>query len=319
MPDDWLKRVRDWQQANARLVDAEEPLRRPTRAHEYMLYQAMLGAWPLEGPDRGFVARMENYAIKAAREGKEQTSWITPDEAYEAALVGFIRRILDPEQSAAFIDSFASFARRAALIGALKSLTQLALKATMPGVPDFYQGTEMWDLSLVDPDNRRPVDFPGRRANLLELAHPEWQSLASRWPDGRIKLALTHRLLVLRAQFAAVFTHGSYQPVAVSGRDATEIIAFARIKGRQAVILAAATQFARSSRGGQIWPTAKDWDAALDLKAFNHVRPLLYESDGTPFAGALPIAIMEAKYERSGGSRAPHEAFGTSVSQISAA
>jgi (1->4)-alpha-D-glucan 1-alpha-D-glucosylmutase len=299
MPDDWLKQVRDWQEANARLVDAAEPLRRPTRAHEYMLYQAMLGAWPLDGPAPDFVARMEGYAIKAAREGKEQTSWITPDEAYETALGEFIRRMLDPEQSAAFIDSFTSFARRAALIGALKSLTQLTLKATMPGVPDFYQGTEMWDLSLVDPDNRRPVDFQARRAALLELERPDWVELASRWQDGRIKFALTRRLLALRAQFADVLTHGRYQPLRFAGRDAADVIAFARIKGQRALIVVAATQFARCSQGGMTWPAAEEWDAALDLAPFEDVRSLLNAKHDirqrVPFSGALPVAIFEAK------------------------
>ncbi len=110
--------------------------------------------------------RIEAYAVKAAREGKLETSWLNPNEDYEEGLRGFVRAILDRKRAGAFLDSFEGFARRAALLGALNSLTQLALKATMPGVPDFYQGTEMWDLSLVDPDNRRPVDFAARQAAL---------------------------------------------------------------------------------------------------------------------------------------------------------
>jgi (1->4)-alpha-D-glucan 1-alpha-D-glucosylmutase len=133
---------------------------------------------------------MQAYAIKSAREGKEQTSWLAPDEAYENGLTQFLGRLLDRSHSARFIDTFEAFARRTALIGALKSLTQLVLKAMMPGVPDFYQGTEFWDLSLVDPDNRRPVDFQAR-ASLLKVAgdEPDWPALISTWPSGQVKFA----------------------------------------------------------------------------------------------------------------------------------
>ena len=109
---------------------------------------------------------MQAYALKAAREGKQETSWLNPNQAYEAGLRTFIERILDPAASAEFLDSIGTLAKRVALLGALNSLSQITLKATMPGVPDFYQGTEFWDLSLVDPDNRRPVDFAARAAAL---------------------------------------------------------------------------------------------------------------------------------------------------------
>src|SRR4029450_10402429 len=143
--------------------------RAPSLGHEYMLYQSLLGAWPFDGPDASLIERMQEYAIKAAREGKVETSWINPNEAYESALKNFLGAILDPAQSAPFLDSFGAFARRTNLLGALNSLSQLALKATMPGVPDFYQGTELWDLSLVDPDNRRVVDFPARKAAFASI------------------------------------------------------------------------------------------------------------------------------------------------------
>src|SRR5262249_20469284 len=147
---------------NEYLIESSESSRIPSSAHEYMLYQALLGAWPLDGPNADFVERMLAYAVKAAREGKQQTSWLAPNEGYEAGLQRFVARLLDPVHSQRFITSFEAFAHRAALMGALNSLTQATLKATMPGVPDFYQGTELWDLSLVDPDNRRPVDIAKR-------------------------------------------------------------------------------------------------------------------------------------------------------------
>ena len=110
---------------------------------------------------------MQAYALKAAREEKQETSWTDPNETYETALAGFVARLLDPQISAGFLGSFKKFAERAALLGALNSLSQLALKVTLPGVPDFYQGTELWDLSLVDPDNRRKVDYAARAASAL--------------------------------------------------------------------------------------------------------------------------------------------------------
>ena len=166
--------------------------------------------------------------MKAAREGKEETSWHNPNEAYEKGLNAFIEGILDPGRSPEFLQSLGTMAKRLALLGALNSLTQLTLKATMPGVPDFYQGTEFWDLSMVDPDNRRPVDFAARESALRQCESPDWTQLAEHWPDGRIKLAWTRHLLKLRNAQASVFTDGAYQPLEVTGRDADHIIAFAR-------------------------------------------------------------------------------------------
>ena len=149
--------------------------------------------------DDDFVRRIEDYAVKAAREGKLETSWLDPDEDYERGLRDFVRAILDRGRSGPFLDSFDGFARRTALLGALNSLTQLVLKATMPGVPDFYQGTETWDLSLVDPDNRRPVDFAARQAALAAASEPDWAALASQL-DRRPHQARAHPSAVVAAQ-----------------------------------------------------------------------------------------------------------------------
>src|ERR1700722_3971137 len=139
----------------------------------------------------------------------------------------FPARILDRAVSTEFLDSLETMARRTALLGALNSLSQVALKATMPGVPDFYQGTEFWDLSLVDPDNRRPVDFAERAAVLASLETPDWENLAQHWPDGHIKLAWTRHLLKLRTELPDVFAHGDYQPTEVTGPHSAHLIAFA--------------------------------------------------------------------------------------------
>ena len=121
-------------------------MRAPSASFEYMLYQALIGAWPLRQRDHSFVERMQAYALKAAREGKQETSWLNPNEPYESGVRSFIERILDPAASAEFLDALDTLAQRLALLGALNSLSQLTMKATIPGVPDFYQGTEFWDV-----------------------------------------------------------------------------------------------------------------------------------------------------------------------------
>lgn len=302
---EWLEAVRYWHALNDRLVARLHGARAPSRLHETMLYQTLVGAWPLDGREPGFADRVQAYAVKAAREGKVETSWTNPNEAYEKALTAFVGAILDPGQSAEFIDSFEQFTRRATLLGALNSLVQLALKATIPGVPDFYQGTELWDLSLVDPDNRRPVDFSLRAAALGALAQsPDWSALASSWRDGRIKLALTHRLLAWRCERRLLFERGDYRPLAVSGRDRDHVIAFARTRRRDAAIIVAGRHFAPLTERGRRWPGATDWDATLHLDGFANPRDRLHSGRG--IAGhrieianlfeRLPVALLDASH-----------------------
>jgi (1->4)-alpha-D-glucan 1-alpha-D-glucosylmutase len=305
LAEEWSQHVREWRELNAHLIASSGPSPIPSSAHEYMLYQALLGAWPLGGPDATFVERMLAYAVKAAREGKQQTSWLAPNEGYEAGLERFVARLLDPAHSQRFIASFDSFARRAALMGALNSLTQVMLKTAMPGVPDFYQGTELWDLSLVDPDNRRPVEF-GTRASLLPSldAAADWRALAASWSDGRIKFAVTRRHLALRAHLQDVFAHGSYRPLKVTGPHANEVIAFARISGRNAVIVACGRLFGRATDGGRRWPSGTDWNASLALEEFADITDVL--AAGEKIAGprvsvsqlfdALPLALLRAQH-----------------------
>jgi len=269
-----------------------------------MLYQALLGAWPIEGHDQDFVERMQAYALKAAREGMQQTSWIAPDQDYENGIGDFVKRLLDHDQSADFIGSFAAFARRIALIGALNSLAQVTLKATIAGVPDFYQGTELWDLSLVDPDNRRPVDFAARERALQSVAEaPDWSALAQAWPDGRIKLALTARLLSVRRAFANVLAEGAYRSLVVSGRDREEILAFARCQGGEAILVVVGRRFGRSSQSGRCWPSPDAWDATLSIEGFSCARDLLSGQPpprGSQIAisevfAAVPVALLQAQ------------------------
>jgi (1->4)-alpha-D-glucan 1-alpha-D-glucosylmutase len=297
---DWEVNVRRWAKLNAAIRDRSQP-RAPSATHEYLLYQTLLGAWPLEGVAEDFVERIKAYLTKAAREGKTETSWLEPDAAYEAALLQFAEAIL---RSDAFVQDFDAFARRAALIGALNSLSQLALKATVPGVPDFYQGSEFWELSLVDPDNRRPVDFPARERALAALgAAPDWPALAADWHSGRIKLALTRCLLRLRSELPHVFLDGAYVPLDVGGRDSDHVLAFARAHGEDAVIVAVGRHFAGVTGGGRNWAPGAQWETTLSLGAFSGITDVL--RPGRRIAGGtvalaelfegIPVALLRAQ------------------------
>jgi (1->4)-alpha-D-glucan 1-alpha-D-glucosylmutase len=296
LPDEWSSAVTEWRRLNAgHSVSA---------GHEYMVYQALLGCWPVGSEAADLADRFEAYATKAAREGKSETSWVNPNETYEGSLRDFVRKLLDPRRSADFLRSFDAFARRIALMGALNSLSQLVLKAAMPGVPDFYQGTEFWDLSLVDPDNRRPVDFGARAKVFAEgTGGWNWGDLAARWTDGRIKLALTERLLALRRRMPALFREGHYHPVEVRGEGADHVLAFMRAHGRQRVLVAVERHFASLTNGGRYWPTSAwpvelvvgdaqrgDWHDALgtlrDPTPRSFVIPQLFET--------LPVAVLHA-------------------------
>jgi (1->4)-alpha-D-glucan 1-alpha-D-glucosylmutase len=301
LADEWTAQAQAWSKENV-AEDAEHRCI-PSLSDRYLIYQALVGAWPLTGPDATFVERMQAYAVKAAREAKVATSWLDRDEAYEAALTAFIRRILDPDRSAAFIASFDAFTRRAALIGALNGLVQLAVKATMPGVPDFYQGTEFWDLTLVDPDNRRPVDFHARQAVLAAVSSaPDWQTLKHSWHDGAIKLALTRRLLAVRGTFAPLFRDGSYQPLRVTGAHRDHVLAFARSYESAAVIVAVGRHLGQLTSGGREWPHADAWRAAIVTDGLGSLRDLL--APGRTFRGdeisvadlftILPVALLHA-------------------------
>lgn len=296
IPGEWTSAVARWKVLNAPHLALDGNLRAPSATFEYMLYQTLLGAWPLvETADAGFVARIQAYALKAAREGKEETSWLNPHEAYENGVKSFIAKILDPALSGEFLEALQTLARRVALLGALNALSQLTLKATLPGVPDFYQGTEFWDLSLVDPDNRRPVDFSARHAALGTLDNPDWNHLIKSWPDGQLKLAWTRHLLKLRSELPDVFARGDYQPLQVRGAHAEHVVAFARRHGRAAVIVAVGRHFAPFTQAGREWPALDGADATIDVTGYN--VPGLAGND-LPLAQALrgfPASVIPAR------------------------
>ncbi|MBV9953668.1 MAG: malto-oligosyltrehalose synthase, partial [Pseudolabrys sp.] len=293
LPDEWRSAAERWRDLNARHIPSSTP-RWPSANHEYMLYQSLIGAWPVTGDSGGFTERFQAYALKAAREGKRETSWTNPNENYEAALSAFVAAILDPARSAEFIKEVGDFARRIALLGALNSLSQLTLKVLSPGVPDFFQGTELWDLSLVDPDNRRPVDFNRRQALLGEAM--SWPTLTHSWPDGRVKIVLMRQLLSIRNEHAALLREGRYDPVGVEGADRDHVIAFRRSLRGQNMIVAAGRHFAPLTDNSRSWPRRFDARLATPRGAFIDVlrgggRIDHAHDIGSLFA-ELPLAVL---------------------------
>jgi (1->4)-alpha-D-glucan 1-alpha-D-glucosylmutase len=299
IPGEWASAVSRWKILNAPHLMIESEMRAPSATFEYALYQTLLGARPLDGRDDAFVERIQAYALKAAREGKQETSWLNPNQAYEAGLQTFIARILDSSMSGEFLGSLETLAQRTALLGALNSLSQITLKATMPGVPDFYQGTEFWDLSLVDPDNRRPVDFSERATVLARVENPDWSGLVQNYPDGHLKMAWTRHLLKLRTELADVFAHGDYQPLEVSGPQRDHFIGFARRHGHDAAISVVARSLAPLSQGGRSWPRAESFEGSLNLAGYsiqsieggNHAA----EVPLSTLLRHLPVAVLKAK------------------------
>jgi len=232
-PDEWARRVARWHELTAAYRTTIDGAPAPTPADEYLIYQTILGAWPATGRPRdvalgNFTQRIADYALKAAREAKLETCWTAPNEAYERTLGGFVTRILAPEAENRFLESMARFAGDFVRLGAINGMAQLVLKATQPGVPDFYQGAELWDTSLVDPDNRCPVDFAARRDALTALDRGGYALARRRWREGWLKLWLTRQLLALRARFPELFRCGSYHPLAVDDATKNHLVAYSR-------------------------------------------------------------------------------------------
>jgi (1->4)-alpha-D-glucan 1-alpha-D-glucosylmutase len=247
----WRLRVREWKRFNRghKCLLNDRPA--PSPNDEYLLYQTLVGAWPsepLNDPDdwKTFCERMEDYMLKAIREAKQSTSWINRNTEYETAVSSFVRALLNPAAKNRFLEDFVPFQRRVARIGLWNSLSQTLLKLTCPGVPDIYQGNELWNFSLVDPDNRRAVDYIGRQQMLESIR--EWGHdpgavsigpLLETPEDGRLKIYLIWRILCLRQQQADLFQHGEYLPLAVEGAKAKHVVAFARRFGTTRALVVA--------------------------------------------------------------------------------
>jgi (1->4)-alpha-D-glucan 1-alpha-D-glucosylmutase len=252
LPGAWRDCLAHWGELNRPHRIAVEELSAPDVNEEYLLYQTLLGAWPLEPYSTEvyaeFVKRIQAYMQKALHEAKVHTSWINPNPAYDDAVQEFIRRILDVETNAPFVQDLRTFQKRISHYGLFNSLSQTLLKITAPGVPDLYQGTELWDFSLVDPDNRRPVDYERRRAMLNDLRAsvsavgtrlPEYaEELTAMKEDGRIKLYVTYRALHSRGDAPALFTTGEYLPAEAAGAKPEHVFGFVRRHEQQAALVA---------------------------------------------------------------------------------
>jgi (1->4)-alpha-D-glucan 1-alpha-D-glucosylmutase len=276
LPSEWRPYVARWSRLNQRHKSELDGEPAPSRNDEYLLYQTLIGTWPFNDqsaahsshghdatgivpatlaatPD--YVQRIQQYMLKAVREAKVETSWINPNVPYDQALQSFIAAILADTRNNGFLSSFTPFARRVADYGIWNSLSQTLLRFTSPGVPDIYQGTELWDLSLVDPDNRRPVDYALRRERLESLqaritaAGNELVQLAgdlvSSRTDGRIKLFLITQLLSFRRAHPGLFTTSTYVALEAEGARKEHLCAFIRKNGRQAVVVVAPRLFVR--------------------------------------------------------------------------
>lgn len=298
IPEHWHQEVRRWRRLNRNKKILVEHKEIPDTNDEYLLYQTMLGIWPLSALTADeynmLLGRLQAYMIKAVREAKQHTSWLNPDMVYEDGLLNFIRQITSSTENNVFLTDFMEFNRHVSHCGMFNSLSQLLLKLTAPGVPDIYQGNELWEFSLVDPDNRRPVDYEHRQLLLKQIkkstAAPltkqieAVRQLLDNLRDGRAKLYLTWQLLQIRKQWQEVFQRGTYLPLNVSGKHKEHICAFMRQIKETCLIVIAPRWFSRLMKtaekdlplGEAVWGNATWIETALPVSIVkNHGLNLL--------------------------------------------
>ncbi|MFN6477344.1 malto-oligosyltrehalose synthase [Nostoc sp. DedQUE07] len=316
IPNEWDQQVNTWSAINRGHRSDRHGFAMPDRNDEYFLYQTLVGAFPFaEHEHASFVERVKDYIIKAIREAKVHTAWLRPDSEYEEACTSFIEKVLDPAISGEFLEAFRPFQQQIAEYGIFNSLSQTLLKITAPGVPDLYQGTELWELSLVDPDNRRPVDFEQRRTYLSAIREQVKtdilgliQELLNDKTDGRIKLFLTAQLLQARTNYVSLFQDGDYLPLEVQGTYANHIIAFARREGNQTAIaiaprfLTSLIQPGDNPLGESVWQdthlqlppgTSPTWKNVLTQQPLQTTETLSIATALTHFPVALLISTAE--------------------------
>jgi (1->4)-alpha-D-glucan 1-alpha-D-glucosylmutase len=318
IPDDWRAAVMRWARMNRAKKRKLDDGFAPDRNDEYLLYQTLLGAWPLTplttADDlKAFGDRIEAYMLKATREAKVRTSWINQNVEYETAIQQFLKDLLAAKDGV-FLQDFAPFAQRIMRPGLYNSLSQTHLKLTVPGVPDIYQGNELWDFSLVDPDNRRPVDYERRKQMLAELqaqfrvpSPSRVRALLDSIEDGRAKLYLTWKLLTFRQAQPELFRDGDYLSLAAEGRRADHVCAFARRYRDHVVVSIAPRWLLRLCPDGQP-PLGGAWQdttvAVPSAGVYENVltgEELRFEGTSRPaltLANALtsfPVALLRLK------------------------
>jgi (1->4)-alpha-D-glucan 1-alpha-D-glucosylmutase len=313
IPEEWRRKVELWRELNAPHRQRMEEEEAPDANEEYFLYQTLLGAWPLEPYSEeefaGFVRRIQDYTLKALHEAKVHTSWINPNAPYDEAVSHFIALILDRKSAEEFFDDILTFGRWMSHLGMLNSLAQTLLRIASPGVPDTYQGTELWDFSLVDPDNRRPVDFERRLSLLGELrqrveqAGPDRRALARELlasrVDGRVKLYVTWQALTCRRDRPGLFTTGEYLPAEVQGPLRDHVLGFTRRLGDQVAVVVVPLLLAGMTLDGDELPLGRNvWQSTRLLlsgiepgarlrNVFTGEEPVLTEAQGK---AALAVA-----------------------------
>ncbi len=248
IPARWSHALTRWAELNGRHKTTVDGRMAPTANEEYLLYQTLIGMWPSDTgirPDDGMIDRVVAYMIKAMREAKLTTRWVRPDTDHESSVEQFIRTILNAQTNPIFLDGLSAFVDSIARPAFVNSLAQVLLKAMSPGLPDFYQGTELFDDSLVDPDNRRPIDFDARKQMCESLRGARQESgsvipdqLLADWQSGLAKMHVTMSALQLRHDHSALFQQGSYEPLHADGQYVQHVVAFSRMHGNDAALTA---------------------------------------------------------------------------------
>ena len=327
--EDCLLRLSGW----AQLYVTRSPKgTMPSNNDIWLLFQTLVGLWPAQAPDEAgredLRRRVQEYMRKAVREAKQNTSWTCPEGDYEEALERYIDGVLRSNQPSPFADELQKFTARIAGFGFRNSLAQLALKFTAPGVPDIYQGCEQWNFSLVDPDNRRPVDFQHLTRTLEELqglyrgsypSAPQWRMLTGHMADGRIKQLVTWRLLQLRREKSVLFREAGYQPLTVEGAAAEHAVAFARVHDSGAILVVTSRLMWSLCQGDdaqwspKLWQDTRvrcgpdgalrrhrrwrDWFTGESMTLPAEEEPSLALAEVFAAAGGLPFAVLVAQAE----------------------
>jgi len=302
IPHEWRRRVALWRQLNRKHRQAVDGQPTPGANTEYLIYQTLVGAWPIS------VERLRAYLAKATHEAKSHTSWVNPNVRYNEAIAHFAECILDPARSPRFLEDFAAFHARVAHFGAFNSLAQTLVKITAPGVPDFYQGSELWDLNLVDPDNRRAVDWGLRQRLLEDLAGAIAGStdrgrlardLVEEKADGRVKLYLIREALACRRAHLTLFRDGEYRALESVGPFGEHVVAFARLGPGDAALTIVPRLLARRGRaepplGLEYWGAETGVLVPPEVGS-RFVNPLTGEALAAE-DGVLPLARVFASF-----------------------
>src|SRR6266851_4255882 len=322
VPRHWAAALSSWTRRLEPLLREVDGRKAPDRNELMLFFQTLVGVWPNQPPGAQLQLpareeleqlshRLQQYMVKAIKEGKVNTSWIQDNKSWEEAVTGFVRDVLALPPKHGFWKSYLNFQRQVAEIGMHDSLAQVVLKVASPGVPDLYQGTELWDFSLVDPDNRRPVDFESRRRVLREIAADDWpraqlaRELYEQWQDGRIKLFLTQAALHARRENPDLFAAGAYQPLEPVGPRADNLVAFSRTAHGQTAVVVVPRLVAELGDGDRVasfvgfaGAGAADVGAPREVLADGGLeRPGAVPVEDVDFLGALAQAPVQLLFE----------------------